>query len=54
MRIEKVVNWRNIEALLGEYYQVGTSKEGADAYPALMFCLPPIGHKARWGKGLLQ
>jgi len=35
-RINKVVNWRNIEALLREYYEVGTSKEGADAYPALM------------------
>lgn len=35
-RIEKVVNWRNIEALLREYYEVGTSKEGADAYPPLM------------------
>ena len=35
-RINKVVNWRNIEALLQEYYEVGTSKEGADAYPPLM------------------
>ena len=35
-RIDKVVNWRNIEALLREYYEVGTSKEGADAYPPLM------------------
>jgi IS5 family transposase len=35
-RINKVVNWRNIEALLREYYEVGTSKEGADAYPPLM------------------
>jgi hypothetical protein len=25
-----------------------TSKEGADAYPALMFCLQPIGPMARW------
>jgi len=35
-RIDKVVDWRNIEALLGECYEVGTSKEGADAYPPLM------------------
>jgi IS5 family transposase len=35
-RINKVINWRNIEALLREYYQVGTSKEGADAYPPLI------------------
>jgi hypothetical protein len=35
-RIYKVVNWKNIEALLkelvkGVYYEVGTSKYGADA-----------------------
>lgn len=35
-RINRVINWNNIEALLGEYYEVGTSKEGADAYPPLM------------------
>jgi transposase len=35
-RINEVVKWRNLEALLGEYYDVGTSKEGADAYPPLM------------------
>ena len=35
-RINKVVNWRNIEALLRERYEVGTSKEGADAYQPLM------------------
>jgi len=35
-RINKVVTWKNIEALLVEYYEVGTSKEGADAYPPLM------------------
>ena len=35
-RINKVVNWKNIEALLGEYYEVGMSKEGADAYPPLL------------------
>lgn len=36
MRIEKVVKWRDVEALLLEHYETGTSKEGADAYPALM------------------
>jgi transposase, IS5 family len=35
-RIDKIINWKNIEALLREYYQVGTSKEGADAYSPLM------------------
>jgi len=35
-RINQVVKWKNIEALLREYYEVGTSKEGADAYPPLM------------------
>ena len=34
-RINKAVNWKNIEALLLEYYDVGKSKEGADAYPPL-------------------
>jgi IS5 family transposase len=35
-RINKVVSWRNIEAVLMEHYEIGTSKEGADAYPPLM------------------
>jgi len=35
-RINKVVKWKNIEALLREYYEIGKSKEGADAYPPLM------------------
>lgn len=35
-RINKVVNWKNMEAMLQEYYEVGTSKEGADAYAPLM------------------
>jgi hypothetical protein len=38
-RINEVVNWRNIDALLREYYVVGKSKEGADAYPPLMLLL---------------
>ena len=35
-RINEVVKWKNIDALLREYYEIGTSKEGADAYPPLM------------------
>jgi len=35
-RIEKVVKWRDVEALLREHYEVGTNQEGADAYPPLM------------------
>jgi IS5 family transposase len=34
--IHKAVNWENIEALLLDYYEVGRSNEGADAYPPLM------------------
>ena len=43
-KINKVVKWKNIEALLMEHYEVGTSKEGADAYPPLMLLLP--AHRA--------
>ena len=35
-RISKAVNWENIEALLKEYYHIGQSHEGADAYSPLM------------------
>ena len=35
-RIVKVVRWRDVEAVLMEHYETGTSNEGADAYPALM------------------
>ncbi len=35
-KINKVVNWKDIEAVLMEYYEVGKSKEGADAYPPIM------------------
>jgi len=35
-KINMLISWKNIEALLLEYYEVGTSKEGADAYPPLM------------------
>ena len=34
-RINKVVNWTNIDTLLREHYEVGRSKEGADAFPPL-------------------
>jgi IS5 family transposase len=34
--IDKVVKWRDVEALLMEHYETWTSNEGADAYPALM------------------
>jgi IS5 family transposase len=35
-KINALISWKNIEALLLEYYEVGTRKEGADAYPPLM------------------
>jgi len=54
--INKVVDWRTIEALLMEYYDVGKSKEGADAYPPLMLlkclllqkCLRPVERGSEW------
>ena len=35
-RINQVIDWSNIKALLMKNYNIGTSKEGADAYPPLM------------------
>jgi len=35
-KINTLISWKNIEALLLEYYDVGRSAEGADAYPPLM------------------
>ena len=35
-KINMLISWKNIEALLLEYYDVGRSTEGADAYPPLM------------------
>ena len=32
-RINKVVRWKNIEALLLEYYDTGKTLEGADVLP---------------------
>lgn len=39
-RINNVINWENIEALLMEHYDTGITNEGADAYLALASCLP--------------
>ncbi len=35
-RINRVVRWSNVEALLLEYYETGKTIEGADAYPPLL------------------
>jgi IS5 family transposase len=35
-RINGVVRWKNVEALLMEYYETGKTIEGADAYPPLL------------------
>jgi len=35
-KINKVVKWRNIEALLQEHYEVGKGEKGADAFPPLL------------------
>ena len=35
-QMNKVIDWSRIENLLMKYYKVGTSDEGADAYPPLM------------------
>jgi hypothetical protein len=34
-QMNKVVDWSRIEKILKKYYKVGTSAEGADAYPPL-------------------
>jgi IS5 family transposase len=36
MDIANSIDWNNIEAVLMGHYQIGTSKEGADAYPPLL------------------
>ncbi len=36
MKINEVVKWRDVEAVLLEHYETGKSKDGADVYPALM------------------
>ena len=35
-RLHKVIDWTKIEAVLMAHYKVGTSDEGADAYPPLL------------------
>ena len=35
-QMNKVINWPRIEKIMLKYYKVGTSNEGADAYPPLM------------------
>jgi len=35
-RINQVIDWTDISAILMKNYDIGTSKEGADAYPPLM------------------
>jgi len=35
-KINNVVKWKDVEALLMEHYEVGKSEEGADAYPPLI------------------
>jgi len=35
-QMNKVINWTKIEKIMLKYYKVGTSNEGADAYPPLM------------------
>lgn len=32
----KVIDWAKIENILMKHYKIGTSNEGADAYPPLM------------------
>ena len=32
-KIKDAVEWDNIEAVLNKHYEVGRSKEGADAFP---------------------
>ena len=35
-KINDIIDWSKVETLLMEHYTVGSSKEGADAYPPLM------------------
>ena len=35
-QMNKVINWTKIEKIMMMYYKIGTSNEGADAYPPLM------------------
>ena len=35
-QMSKIIDWSKIERILLKYYKIGTSNEGADAYPPLM------------------
>ena len=35
-QMNKVIDWNRIEKIMVKHYRVGTSNEGADAYPPLM------------------
>ena len=35
-QMEKAINWSRVESMLMGHYAVGTSSEGADAYPPLL------------------
>ena len=36
MNMNDIIDWSKIESILLKYYKIGTSKEGADAFPPLM------------------
>ena len=35
-KIDNAINWPRVESILTSHYVVGTSSEGADAYPPLL------------------
>ena len=35
-KLDKAINWSRVEEILMNHYSVGTSNEGADAYPPLL------------------
>ena len=35
-KLDKAINWSRVEEILMNHYTVGTSSEGADAYPPLL------------------
>jgi len=39
-KIDKAIDWSRVEAILSNHYTVGTSGQGADAYPHTV--LPPF------------
>ncbi|MDI6688383.1 MAG: hypothetical protein QME06_09220 [Desulfobacterales bacterium] len=45
--LKKSINWNRVEDILVSHYTVGTSNEGADAYPPLLpLMTQPICHIA--------